>query len=185
MHPGHFHPWSYGYRGFRGGFRGGPSRVLWFFLGGLAATWWHRRQFVVDGARPYNSHCHRPKISAMTPAPAPESASSGASASGEDRPAAPIPGQWQWQGGWSAPGQQRWEEDKERMKILGNQAADAMTEISEATLDSVLSTVESLKAKLAEHRKQRDALQKQLEEEQRKRACLHGRCTMNRRPQNI
>jgi len=40
-----------------------------------------------------------------------------------------------------------------------------MTKISEATLDSVMTTMEALKLKLAEHRAQREEAQRQLEEQ--------------------
>jgi hypothetical protein len=51
------------------------------------------------------------------------------------------------------------------MLAWSRQAGDSMTDLSEATLDSILCTVETLKAKLAEHRAQRERQQKQLDEE--------------------
>jgi len=42
------------------------------------------------------------------------------------------------------------------METLGKQAQDTLTDLSEATLDTVLSTVETLKAKLAEHRAEKE-----------------------------
>jgi len=48
----------------------------------------------------------------------------------------------------------RW--DEQRVQALGKQATDTISELSEATLDSVLATVQSLKTKLAENRAQRE-----------------------------
>ncbi|KAJ8453443.1 hypothetical protein ONZ45_g19715 [Pleurotus djamor] len=68
--------------------------------------------------------------------------------------------------------EEKWEEEKERMLELGRQAGDTMADISEATLDSVLSTVEALKSKLTMHRiqreEQRKRLEQQMEEEKKK-----------------
>ncbi|KAG6826303.1 hypothetical protein H0H92_000389 [Tricholoma furcatifolium] len=49
---------------------------------------------------------------------------------------------------------------------LGTSAGDKLADVSESTLDTVLSTVEVLKAKLAEHRAER---QKEMEEERRRK----------------
>lgn len=61
--------------------------------------------------------------------------------------------------------EQEWDAEKEKMKAFGKQAQDAMTDMSEATLDSLLTTVTTLKQKLAQHRAQREQQEKLLEEE--------------------
>jgi len=120
----------------------------------------------------YYGHCFRPAIQPMQPRaldPQPE----GAQLRPRDIPAAinnipptPLP--------WGYPESHRdrqWEEEKLKLQAIGQQAEDVMAKLSEATLDSVMSTMEALKLKLAEHRAQREAAQRQLEqelEEQRK-----------------
>jgi len=76
-------------------------------------------------------------------------------------PASPQP----WVLGNQQAQAQQWEEDKARLLSLSRQAGDTMTHLSEATLDSIVSTVGTLKVKLAEHRAQREQQQKQLDEE--------------------
>ncbi|KAF8892086.1 hypothetical protein BD779DRAFT_1510771 [Infundibulicybe gibba] len=53
--------------------------------------------------------------------------------------------------------------EKERIASVARQAGDKVAELSEATLDTVLTTVEVLKAKLAEHRAERDRQQELLD----------------------
>lgn len=65
----------------------------------------------------------------------------------------------------------QWEEEKQKMQAIGRQAEEVMAKLSEEALDSIMSSMEALKVKLAEHRAQREAAQRQLEqqlEEQRK-----------------
>ncbi|KZT10082.1 uncharacterized protein LAESUDRAFT_810363 [Laetiporus sulphureus 93-53] len=57
----------------------------------------------------------------------------------------------------------RWDEDRQRIQALGKQATDTISELSEATLDSVLATVQNLKMKLAENRAQREEHMKQMQ----------------------
>ncbi|KAH8093795.1 hypothetical protein BXZ70DRAFT_949224 [Cristinia sonorae] len=56
--------------------------------------------------------------------------------------------------------QERWEkridEEKQKLQNIGRQATDTFADFSEATLDGILSTVEAMKAKLAEHRDNRE-----------------------------
>ncbi|KAG5651070.1 hypothetical protein H0H81_009983 [Sphagnurus paluster] len=58
-----------------------------------------------------------------------------------------------------------WSEEKRRVEEIKDSAGDKLAELSEATLDTVLTTVEVLKAKLAEHRAERD---RQLEQERQR-----------------
>ncbi|KAK0199716.1 hypothetical protein DFS33DRAFT_186214 [Desarmillaria ectypa] len=50
--------------------------------------------------------------------------------------------------------------DKERIRELSRQAGDAMSELSEATLDTLMSTILAAKNKLADRRIQRDLEEK-------------------------
>jgi len=58
--------------------------------------------------------------------------------------------------GWS---DEQWREEKQKMKAMALQAGDTASEATEATLERILSTVQALKAKLAEHRAERDRQQ--------------------------
>ncbi|KAK0186413.1 hypothetical protein F5146DRAFT_1227066 [Armillaria mellea] len=52
--------------------------------------------------------------------------------------------------------------DKERIRELSRQAGDAMSELSEATLDTLMSTILAAKNKLADRRIQRDLEEKRV-----------------------
>jgi len=64
---------------------------------------------------------------------------------------------------------QQWEEDKARMLASSRQIGDTIADWSEAALDSIISTVETLNDKLAERRAQREQQQKRLGEAWRKK----------------
>jgi len=70
---------------------------------------------------------------------------------------------------------ERWEEEKEKLADFTLKATDAMADMSESTLDAVLTTIESLKAKISEHRAQREKQRRQLEEqlENEKKKSIH------------
>jgi len=64
----------------------------------------------------------------------------------------------------------QWEEEKQKMQAIGRQAEEVIGKLSEDALDSIMGSMEALKAKLAEHRALREAAQRELEkdlEEQR------------------
>jgi len=171
-------------------FRRGPRRLIWFILGGVAATWWMKHKEMRTHER-YMGHCVRrqpvqpaspPEMngdtsqqnqnqSQNTPPPPPPPASrtqwgGNAEAQYQSPTANPTPPPMPF--GWS---NQQWEEEKEKMWAMGRQAGDTASELSEATLEHVLSTVETLKAKLAEHRAEREQQRKLFEqqmEEQKK-----------------
>ncbi|KAJ7281799.1 hypothetical protein C8J57DRAFT_1173799 [Mycena rebaudengoi] len=166
MHPYphlRFHSWA------------GPRRLVWFILGATAATMWHtRKEAHGHTTERYFGHCFRPPVQHRP-------ASDVQPMSGDARqwrprdipntinnipPAPALP--------WGYPEMHRdrqWEEEKIKLQAFGKQAEEAMTQLSEATLDSVLTTVETLKQKLVEHRAERqkaqELLEKQLEEERK------------------
>ncbi|KAL0951906.1 hypothetical protein HGRIS_008561 [Hohenbuehelia grisea] len=181
MYP-HFHSWHHAARWHRG-----PSRLLWFGLGALSASMWvkHKQWHEGQGKQCYE-HCLRAPVQAppTTPQPSPYP--------GDGRPAADVmmmptslktipesinripPAQDMvpsvpWMLGYQHQ-DQRWEQEKEKMRDLGQQAGDMMTELSEATLDSVISTVEIFKAKLLENRARREEQQKQIEKREAEKA---------------
>ncbi|KAJ4000888.1 hypothetical protein F5050DRAFT_1727498 [Lentinula boryana] len=109
-------------------------------------------QVLSDSARPIAS---TESLSASTPTPVvapPHSAASAVQAQA-------VP--WGFESRFE---QQKKEWEQEREKLLAK-AQDTMTELSESTLDSLSSTVEALKAKLADHRVKREEQQKLIEKE--------------------
>ncbi|KAF8963417.1 hypothetical protein BDZ97DRAFT_1758673 [Flammula alnicola] len=126
----------------------GPSRLLWFIVGAATATWWIKRK---DADRRIFGHCKRPPIQASSgPASDHPGAFSGSRSPFSD---------WEKRQDW------QWEQEKEHLAKISRQATDAMADLTESTLESVLSTAEALKAKLAEHRAQREKQQKLIEEQ--------------------
>lgn len=189
MHP--FHHGFFHHHHFR---RGGPSRLFWFILGAGVATYWHRSYEMHAHGHYWHclSHANRRRIDdaqvqqhPVTAANTTASVPSGTVAVSTSsmptafpspfdsgmQPIAPQPPRWAWANasqssdgtfGWN---QKEWEEDKERLRDFQRRAQDTMVEMSESTLDSILSTVESMKKKLAEHRTLREQHQRQYEEE--------------------
>jgi len=154
----------------------GPRRAVWFIIGAASATLWmsHKEAHRQNTHDRYFGHCFRPPVPPMQPRDSPA-------------PTDDPPAQWRPRDiptainnippaslPWGYPESHRdrqWEEEKIKLQAIGKQAEDVMAKLSEATLDSVMSTMEALKAKLAEHRAQREEAQRQLEkqlEEQRK-----------------
>jgi len=159
-----YHPGFYPYRRFR------PSRLLWFILGGTAATLFikHREMGSCEDRFRY---CRRAQIQAP---PSLQQGRDGAIAASPVNATAQNRFPPQRDQAWNVGEQQKiqqWDEEKDRLLALGRQAGDTVSDLSEATLDSVQSLVESLKAKLIEHRIQRERQEKylegQLKEEQR------------------
>ncbi|KAK0457690.1 uncharacterized protein EV420DRAFT_473502 [Desarmillaria tabescens] len=146
-----------------------PSRLLWFVLGAGAATLFmkHREAARVNG-KFYWGHCQRHSVN-YGPVP-PQSRIAQWREETENwkptpPPAVPV-GNSVYEGNYSSGWrEQEWDAEKEKMKAFGKQAQDAMTDMSEATLDSLLATVTALKQKLAQHRAQREQQEKLLEEE--------------------
>ncbi|KAH7917608.1 hypothetical protein BV22DRAFT_1200257 [Leucogyrophana mollusca] len=157
----------------------GPSRIFWFIVGAGAATFWHCSREMRDRRGQYFSCVmQQRRIDAQAAAanaalmpPTIPTPPDYTQKPYEDN--APRPDKWGWRASWGARegdgtvgwNQQEWEENKERMKNLQKRAEDAMVDMSESTLESIVSTAESLKAKLAEHRAQQKQQQKLYEEE--------------------
>jgi len=171
-------------------FRRGPRRLIWFILGGVAATWWMKHKEMRSHERYMDCVRRQPVLSASPPEMNGDTFQQTQNQSQNTPPPPPSPpaSRTQWGGnaeaqyqaptanpmppampfGWS---NQQWEEEKEKMWAMGRQAGDTASELSEATLEHVLSTVETLKAKLAEHRAERERQCKLFEqkmEEQKK-----------------
>ncbi|KAJ3477011.1 hypothetical protein NLI96_g10760 [Meripilus lineatus] len=171
----------------------GPSRLLWFVFGAASASWfikskdtqqWRathcpRRQVTQEGyvqpAAPV-----QPNTPTPPPAPAPVAETPRAEPPPPQYPTAPREQQsrpWGWGHGWNSSWEQRqdsgaatppfpterWDEEKKRMQDFGKQAHETFVDFSESTLNSLASTVENLKAKLAEQRALREEQAKQME----------------------
>ncbi|PPQ88701.1 hypothetical protein CVT25_009465 [Psilocybe cyanescens] len=158
-----------------------PSRLVWFIVGAASATWWIKRR--ESNGRTFG-HCMRPPIQSHIHAsgnndgiqPPPQGHHSPWPQSIGDIPRAinnipepsPPPPQIYSPnalGEWEKRQDTQWDLEKEHLAKISRQATDAMAELTEATLESVLSTAEALKAKLAEHRAQREKQQKLIEQE--------------------
>ncbi|KAK7686383.1 hypothetical protein QCA50_010607 [Cerrena zonata] len=179
-----------------------PSRLLWFVIGATTATWWIKsREYHRDHYK--MRHCSRRQIPAEAyPMPASSSAPLVPDASANPSkvtipaertqmlpPMAQSPStEWGW--GWnSSESHPRhvdpWEDSRGRTDELSNRANEKFMEISEATIDSVLSTVESLKARLAEHRAQREQQAKALQAMQEEQARQFEEWKKNQPPRHI
>jgi hypothetical protein len=114
-------------------FRHGPRRLVWFILGGVAATWWMKHKEMRAHER-YIGHCVR-----QLPQPAPPQMNGSApqlNQSPNTSPPTTKPYYWgetQYEApprpvplpfGWS---NQQWEEEKERMWAMGRQAGDTVS----------------------------------------------------------
>ncbi|KAK7048566.1 hypothetical protein R3P38DRAFT_3174815 [Favolaschia claudopus] len=127
------------------------SRFIWFVIGAGIGSWWtaHKSsRFDVD--------C---RFQRSLPAPAP-SAPAGSSdqkapLNNSEPPAYP------------APYNRDWDQERARIRQFSRNAEDTVTELSEATLNTILQATEALKAKMAEHRALRE--QERLLEEDRRR----------------
>ncbi|OCH93673.1 hypothetical protein OBBRIDRAFT_278185 [Obba rivulosa] len=132
------------------------SRFLWFIFGAVTATWVikHRE---VDYHFKFSHHCSRHQIPQHAYPPPPSAPPMIPSAEQQSeapvKPALVLPMPTE-----------KWDEDKVRAAALSKQASERFSELSEATLDAVLNTVQSLKAKLAEHRAEREQQWEQLQQ---------------------
>ncbi|KAG8690575.1 hypothetical protein FRC08_010491 [Ceratobasidium sp. 394] len=142
---GPFHPYHAGaptniYYG--RGYRRGPSRLVWFGLGGLATYWFiksreHRREIAYQ-----NDDGQKAKTCA-----------------------------WGGWGGWGNHQremreiQHKMEEERRRMRGFGASASETIVDLTEASLDSVMASVIALKSKLADQRAANEAARAALEKE--------------------
>ncbi|TFK26182.1 hypothetical protein FA15DRAFT_667680 [Coprinopsis marcescibilis] len=130
------------YPHFQPRFRMGPSRLLWFAFGAGFATFWIKRKECSKSSDSWG-HCRRPALPHPPFSGNPDAESYPDQQHQLHRPSiGPSPPAWQW------------DEDK-----LTHQ----MTEITDATLDSVLAATQVLKQKLAEHRAERERERQRIE----------------------
>ena len=121
-------------------YRRGPSRVVWFILGGVFTALWFRHKEFPDNYH-YVGHCVRRAVQAPptqqnnSAPPHPRAADTGDDAGGlNSRPPTASPPQASWN-----PGQQPplgWEEEKQRMLALGRQAGDTVSVFSRRRFES-------------------------------------------------
>jgi len=124
-------------------FHRGPSRIIWFIIGGVTTAWWlkgkdarcHHRYpaHVENGVDTYN---RRLLDNARN----------------------------------QEPNRDMWEDERTKMRELARQANDAMSDMSETALDNILVNVQSFKNKLAEKRIARErSIQEEVHREQKER----------------
>ncbi|KAG6336048.1 hypothetical protein ID866_3047 [Astraeus odoratus] len=115
------------------------SRLLWFVIGAGVATWWHHSRAMHEyRAQYWPCLAHQQRRAAL-----PDQAPTTDPIRGE--------GRWVWKANPSSDGtmgwnQQEWEENKERLKNMQKRVGEAMADMSESTLDSIVSAAEVLKA---------------------------------------
>ncbi|EPS94568.1 hypothetical protein FOMPIDRAFT_1091077, partial [Fomitopsis schrenkii] len=129
------------------------SRLLWFLIGAGTTAFWikshHAHEWQVR-------NCWRDRIP-QDAYPPPSAAQGQTQAMPTGAPAVPAQPSSPTPHVLPPPmPTDRWDEERLRVQNLGKQATETISELSEATLDSVLATVQSLKVKLAEARKERE-----------------------------
>ncbi|KZT27856.1 hypothetical protein NEOLEDRAFT_1239998 [Neolentinus lepideus HHB14362 ss-1] len=136
------------------------KRFFWFALGGFATAMWMRNRDANGDFRMQHA-CMRHKPREQLRAPEAESspATAGARAWSQEVAHGPMPAP-----GNATPG---WEQENatEIIADMKKKAADTAVELSEATLDTIMSTAMSLKAKLAERTTRLDEENKRLRQE--------------------
>ncbi|KZT50296.1 hypothetical protein CALCODRAFT_513373 [Calocera cornea HHB12733] len=159
------------YHGFH---RRGPSRLLWFLIGGGVFAWWYHhkevKQAIMQGKVPESSqwgwhgacgnrwgrerwleNANQQQQQHQQPQqqyPAAPVAIPTEAAVVTDEKGQPVPARPQPADPWEA--------ERQKIKQVSQQSMDAASDIAELSLDGVLSAVEGLRAKLAEFRQQRD-----------------------------
>jgi hypothetical protein len=107
-------------------FRRGPSRLIWFILGGVTAAWWMKHKEMRSHER-YMGHCVRQSIQPAeingqqtqnTKAHWGGSAQAQYEAPRASPPPQPMPFGWN---------DQQWEDEKEKMWAMGRQAGDTVS----------------------------------------------------------
>jgi len=143
-------------------YRRGPSRIFWFLIGGAAFAWFHHvkerkviqaQQAQQEGRGEFTSCWYGPdrhrrwhdRQAVQGPPQTVQQATQTAS-----QPKVDIQAQLPTD---------PWAEEKTKIKQVGQQASDAVADMAEVSLDGVLSAVETLRQKLAEHRAAREKLQ--------------------------
>ncbi|KAF9245236.1 hypothetical protein BU15DRAFT_70993 [Melanogaster broomeanus] len=130
----------------------GPSRIIWFIVGAGVATWWH------------HSSAMREHRAQYFPCVMQQRRVQGQYGERSDFNTAPSPTAGPLRGdgtvGWN---QREWEESKEQLKHLQKRAGEAVTIPPTGLLynRTEFSAAELLRARLAEHRAQREQLRKQ------------------------
>ncbi|KAI6044327.1 hypothetical protein EDC04DRAFT_427700 [Pisolithus marmoratus] len=143
------------------------SRILWFLIGAGVATWWHHSRTMRDHHSQYwPCVMQQHRRGALQDQPT--------GTGSEPNPYQERDTRWGWRpspspsgvtAGWN---QQEWEENKERLRNIQKRVSEAMVDTSESTLESIVSTAEALKARLAERRARREGAHSSETTEQKK-----------------
>ena len=115
----------YGHMGHMHHFYRGPSRLIWFILGGVTTAWWIKHKEIREH-NGYFGHCVRKAIQASsTPSPTNMDAQSRPTPNSqwdaryESNSSPPIPLPFGWTN-------EEWEREKERMWSMGRHAGDTV-----------------------------------------------------------
>ncbi|KAF5362440.1 hypothetical protein D9756_002417 [Leucocoprinus leucothites] len=149
--------------------RRGPSRLLWFIVGAGAATWWHKHHEMHKHEWTWG-HCRRAAIQNPPPNTPPSTDGSDANTSDSSFSLKNLPRSinnippagWSWAERQEA---EKYKEQQDHLADLRKQATDAMSDMTEATLESILSGAEALRAKLIASRELRKKQEEQLKRE--------------------
>ncbi|KAI0791084.1 hypothetical protein C8Q75DRAFT_759232 [Abortiporus biennis] len=150
-----------------------PSRLIWFLIGAASATWYCKSKEAHSFDHYRTARCARHRIP-NNAYQAPHARTASQSPNG-DLPVDEKSSEKRDAGGcgWS-----RWhrvnappvppppikrDEEQQKLDELGKKANETFEELSEATLDKLMSAIISLKAKLAENRAQREHQARQLQ----------------------
>lgn len=115
-------------------FHRGPSRLIWFILGGVATAWWMKHKEIREH-NGYFGHCVRKPIYAPPPPPSPADVNDHYA----EQPR-PVPHS-QWDARYGTPSRnpsppialpfgwsnEEWEKEKEKMWSMGRQAGDTVS----------------------------------------------------------
>ncbi|KAF5346568.1 hypothetical protein D9758_013453 [Tetrapyrgos nigripes] len=169
-------------------------RLFWFVVGAGAATWWHKHHdeshHIQQGSGPSHGGCSSQSNKSWGQG-APNNGGVGLSAnpmasSNSNSQAQPTNGSWNtslssripsWSGGFGvdmSPPQATPEqatssvvfEERKKIMDLGQHIGNTVSELSEATLDTLMSSAAALKAKLTEQRLQRERLEQERKQEE-------------------
>jgi len=126
----------------------GPSRILWFLIGAATASWLLKPN---SDSRIFG-HCKR--LQYQTPPPNSSLPDGALSDGAHFTPSAPN----------SCEQQQSWQHEKEHLANTTRKVTDILTDLTEATLESVVCAAGALIGKLKEHRANREQQQSIIEE---------------------
>ncbi|KAF9054365.1 hypothetical protein BJ165DRAFT_1438287 [Panaeolus papilionaceus] len=138
----------------------GPSRLLWFAIGAVTASWFIKRK---DERRVWG-HCRRPALGPNDlPQQSPDDQDPWKARATEfsrtinnlNPPDGPVTPPWD---------EKEFQQQREHFAKVSRQAGEAMSDLTESTLETVIAAAQAMRSKLSDNRKRRE-----IEEEQHRR----------------